>query len=384
MASGSRSTAIAIAEGAERICAAAEQQGWHGPDIFDALWGKWPRLLVGGRRRRQAVIQLHARLPVDIRRTYRRRHPRLAKGLAVFALADLTLHEVGTSRAALARADRALALLDADRTTCDDAWGYPFDMQTRWSYYARDTPNVIVTSFAASALAAGSEALQRTAYRERARRAAEWIQDRLYIEGLESYVYHSGTRSVIHNANLLGAGTAWRLLGDDAGVREAVGKALRRTLGSQAPDGSFPYGEHANLTFVDSFHTGYVLDSLCDLSDVDPGVQGALERGARYYAETFFDARGRGRLWPNRAYPEDAHSAGTGMRVLSRLAALGLVEMELVERVARRAVDQMVSGGHAIHRRYRSHRAHVRYLRWCDSHMALGLASAARSLSQKA
>lgn len=377
------SDAATIAAVAQRICANAERSRWHGPDIYDALWTPWPRPLTGGRRRRQAIIQLHARSPLDVRRLYRRRHPVLAKALAVFALAELRLHAAGGAPERLTAAGRALAALDADRAAGDAAWGYPFDMQTRWSYYARDTPNVVVTAFAADALHAGAEALEQPGYEQRARRAAAWMQDRLYRDELGAYVYHPGTRSVIHNANLLGASAAWRLLGDDAAVREAVRRAVGRTLDAQCSDGSFPYGESSNLAFVDSFHTGYVLDGLCDLADADPRVPGALERGAAYYRERFFDERGRGLLWPDRRYPEDAHSAGTGLTVLARLADRGLVHESLVARVAQRAVTHMAPGGRAVHRRHRWGRTRVRYLRWCDSHLALGLANAAELLARR-
>src|SRR6476646_7082048 len=61
------------------LSAAAARADFHGPDPFDGLWWHWPRPLVGGRRRRQAIAQLHARSPFDLRRLYRRRHPRTAK-----------------------------------------------------------------------------------------------------------------------------------------------------------------------------------------------------------------------------------------------------------------------------------------------------------------
>lgn len=339
--------------------------------------------MVAGPRRRQLVIQLHARAPLDLRRAYRRRNPRLAKGLAVFALAELALHCGGGGDRYLRSAGKALELLDADRSAGDEAWGYPFDMQTRWSYYARDTPNVVVTTFAVRALHRGASSLRSQGYAARARRAAEWIQEHLFVEELGAYAYHPGTRSVIHNANLLGASTVWRFGGQGMEVSEAVARAVARTIEAQAADGSFPYGEEGNLDFVDSFHTGYVLDCLCDVADVDVRVEKAIERGAAYYCESFFDAQGRSRLWPNRSYPEDGHSAATALRVLSRLSARGVVARDVVERVASRAMTHLVQGDHAVHRRHRMGQTRVRYLRWCDAHLALGLAEAARFLSTR-
>jgi hypothetical protein len=134
------------------------------------------------------------------------------------------------------------------------------------------------------------------------------------------------------------------------------------------------------MAFVDSFHTGYVLDCLCALRDVDPSVDDAVRRGAAYYAERFFDADGSARLWPSRRHPLDGHSAGTGLTSLATLVRHGHVGRDLLGRVAERTAADMVRGGHAVFRRYRLGRSTVRYVRWCDAHVALGLADAAETL----
>ncbi len=63
--------------------------GFRGPDPYDALWWPWPRPLVAGRRRRQALIQLHARSPIDVRRLATgadiRSFPRRSGSLARYA-----------------------------------------------------------------------------------------------------------------------------------------------------------------------------------------------------------------------------------------------------------------------------------------------------------
>ena len=358
---------------ADVLCAGAAESQWSGPDVYDALAARWPGFLVAGKRRRQVLIQLHARLPVDIRPLSRRTHLRIAKAVALFALADLRLGRLG-SRRAESRAAAALELLAADSGGAGTpAWGYPWDMQTRWSFYAKDSPNVVVTAFAIAALSEGGR-------RERAEQAARWVQDELWVDEVGVYGYHPGSRTVIHNATLLGARAAWLLRDSDARVRPAVARAVERTLRAQAPDGSFPYGEGAGLAWVDSFHTAYVLECLIDLEEVDGAIRPAVERGLEYWREHFFDDRGRARLRPDRAYPEDAHSAGSALTALARLDAAGLDTRELIERVAERAADAMVRGAHAIHRRYRWGAARVTYVRWADAHMALGLANAALAL----
>ena len=108
----------------------------------------WSAGAVVGRR----VVQVHARSPVDVRRLYRRRHPLIPKALGVFALGR---GPRAPPHAAPPRRElglRAVELLDADRSAGPDAWGYPWDVQTRWSFYPAGSPNVVATAFAASGL----------------------------------------------------------------------------------------------------------------------------------------------------------------------------------------------------------------------------------------
>jgi hypothetical protein len=350
--------------------------GWRGPDAYDGLWWNWPRPLVAGRRRRQVFMQLHARSPFDIRKLYRRRHPLIPKALGIFG-------SVGIRAAALTGDDRAaeialeaLDLLDGDISAGPDAWGYHWDMQTRWSFYPAASPNVVVTAFGASGLLETA----RPELCERAVRAARWVLDTLWVEPEGYFAYHPGRPANIHNANLLGAWLVHVALPGDPLARERFKCVVADVLAAQLPDGSWPYGDESKLAWVDSFHTGYVLTCLARLSDVDPAVAEAVARGARYY-ERFFDADGRARLWPDKRYPEDAHAAGTGMTTLAALMRAGAVDPQLLERVARRVIERNIKNGHAVYRRYRWGATTVKYLRWADAHVALGLVDAAAALN---
>ena len=123
---------------------------------------------------------------------------------------------------------------------------------------------------------------------------------------------------LIHNANLLGAALC---AGLEPGDPTRPGSALRPTLAAQATDGSWPYGAGAgNLGFVDSFHSGYVLSCLAPFAADRRGRTAPSSAAPRYYTSRFFDAAGRAMLWPDRRYPEDAHSAGTALSTLTILA----------------------------------------------------------------
>lgn len=362
---------------AQRLIELAARARWRGPDPYDGLFVRWPAPLVGGRRRRQAIIQLHARSPVDIRRLYRRRHSLVPKAPALLgqAAARLVAAREDVHLRDLAR--DALQTLFDDTTCGENGWGYPWDTQTRWSYYPGGSPNVVATAFSANALAEAAVTLDEPAWRARAERAAQWAARELFLPEEGYFAYHGHSDRLVHNANLLGAALVHELAPQAPGASEAVCTATARTLDAQLPDGTWPYGEAVGLEWVDGFHTGYVLDSLCRLEGVDPRIPDAIERGARVYLSDFFDGDGRARLWRGKRYPEDSHSAGTGMTVLSRLAARGVVPSEAVERVARYTLARLLHrNGHAVFRRQRWGAARVCYIRWCDAPVALGLASA--------
>ena len=271
----------ALAAAGEALTVHAADASWRGPDPYDGLWWPWPRALVAGRRRRQVVVQLHARAPVDVRRLYRRPPARIAKTLALFGSAGLRIGSITGDARPTALALDALDTLDADMSAGPQAWGYPFDVQTRWSYYPAGAPNVVVTAFATAALLDGARATGRDAFAERARAAARWALEELWVEPGGFFAYHHDSRVNIHNANLLGAAAVDAALGDDTGARDRVARAVDRSLSHQAADGSWPYGEGGNLGWADSFHTGYVLLCLSRLRGIDPAVDDAIARGAR-------------------------------------------------------------------------------------------------------
>ncbi len=354
--------------------------GWRGPDAYDGLWWHWPRAVVGGRRRRQAIMQVHVRCPLDVRRLYRRTHPLVPKGLALFGSTGLRINTLTGSDRAQQLAINAVEVLNGDRQAGPHAWGYHWDMQTRWSFYPAGSPSIVHTAFAVSALLEAERDAGRVDLGERARAAAQWVLEHLWVEDEGFFAYHSHSRVNIHNANVLGAWLVWAALGEQG--RDQALRAVARTIADQRPDGSWPYGETGrNVGWADSFHSGYVLGCLVRLRALDAGIDDSVSRGARFYRRFFGDG-GEARLWPTRRYPEDAHAAGTGLTTLAILLRRGLAEPQSLERVAKRMLVHGIRNGHSVFRRYRfGLRTFVHYQRWCDGHVALGLVDAAMALA---
>ena len=305
---------------------------------------------------------------------------RIAKTLALFGSAGLRIGSITGDARPTALALDALDTLDRDVSAGPRAWGYPFDVQTRWSYYPAGAPNVVVTAFATAALLDGARATGRDAFAERARAAARWALEELWVEPGGFFAYHNDSRVNVHNANLLGAAAVDAALGDDTGARDRVARAVDRSLSHQAADGSWPYGEggpRLGRLVPYRLRAAVPVTAAGDRSAVDD----AIARGARHY-ERFFDAAGRAKLWADRRWPEDGHSAGTGLSALAALLDNGHVERALLERVAQRTLTAGVRGPTAVARRHRIGHTTVWYPRWCDGHVALGLADAATVLAR--
>jgi len=368
---------------ATRLVEQAGEYRWEGPDPFDGLWWNWPYPLVATRRRRLVIFHVHARAPFDLRRLYRSRHPRLAKGLALFASAGLRISAQTGEERIRALSIEALELLCADRRAGSLVWGYPFDTEHRWASYPANTPSLVPTAFAVAALLEAERSTGRREFGDRARAAGRWVLDELWQPERGYFAYHARSPLNIHNANLLGAALAFTTLNEAA--RHAARAAVEASLVSQQRDGSWPYGDPSeDLGWADSFHTGYVLRCLDQLEPVCAEIPEAIARGAEFYRR-FFGPAGEARLWPNRPFPEDGHSGGTALSVLAMLYRRGLIDRDFLERVAARFLAAGIRHGHVVHRRYRvGLRSAVSYLRWCDGHGALGLADAAAALASAA
>ena len=196
-------------------------------------------------------------------------------------------------------------------------WGYNFDWQSRRSFlFPAYTPTVVVTSFCASALIRAAEVTGEDKYLEVALSSAKFVMKDLkqtkFNDGiLLSYSPLSGNDTVF-NASLLGA----KLLSlcDNVAPNESYKdlalKICHAVCKCQEDDGSWIYGLNSNQKWVDSFHTGYNLESLtiCSRNFSNNGFDDFIQKGLDFYLANFFTADGRSKYYHNKIYPIDIHS----------------------------------------------------------------------------
>ena len=314
---------------AVRILERLDARAFAGADPYDALNARrLPAFAMSTKRGRQLVTQVVKRSPFELRGVLG-----VPAGVSPYTLGHVlsacsrlaphgalpSAHEVA-GRASALLGDLALAGFSG---TC---WGYHFDVQTRFFFYAKTTPNVIATAFAAKGLAEAT-ACGLVDGRKAVLGACEFILrdlPRVRDDVGQSFGYIPTSDTIVHNANMLAAlvlTLGAQLGGDDRLLGEAIA-AARFTVAHQRADGSWPYSEQADGRWVDGFHTGFVLEGLHAVATAsgDTQLQDALGRGLAYYLERLFDPDGAPRYYDTRALPYDALSAAQGIEALGLFA----------------------------------------------------------------
>jgi len=355
------------------------ESSFAGFDPYDALRGRnVPKWMRSNRRLRQIAIQLRKRLPLPTAALY---------GVTPFVMAKTA----GSMLTAAARNGDSLgiaaamdALLEADGNLGAGAWGYEFDVQTRWAFYPAGSPNLIATVFVGRGLGTAGIAGAQPDIREGLSSAAGFLLNRLYAAGdLPSFRYTLTSEQLVHNANLLGAGLVAMegcLSGHCERVEQAVDCALT-SVTAQREDGSWPYGDDASLGWSDTFHTAYNLDGLLQvwLASGDVRVRDSLDSGVEQWTQGFFGGQGEPHYYMDKGYPYDVHGAGTAIDVAARLATWGFETGDLAERVAIWTRGNLIdsTSGATYYQKHRFWTDKRHFVRWGDAHWALGCSSLA-------
>ncbi len=301
-----------LAEGTARIRAWGEAREWRGYDPYDALNSPAAPLLSGRTRLgRRVLTQAVKHSPLNLRPLLGIRREWNAMAVAAVATGYARLWAATGDESARADAARWLDWLAANHVGGDAgaAWGYHFDVETRFFFYPRNSPNTIATSFAVLALVEGSALLDEDRWHDPVEGAARFLLDELLIDepGRCYFRYVPASDELIHNANLLAIASLARaesLLGDET-LLEPARRALPITLEAQEESGAWPYAEQGGA-WVDNFHTGYVLESLAACRDLLPDVEPRLERGIAFWERNLFLADGTPKFLPGRVLPLDS------------------------------------------------------------------------------
>ena len=372
----------------EQLFSWCREHDFAGHDPFDALNSRLFQAtpLANSRNARLLWTQLVKRSPADLRGVARVPRERNPKGIALFALAKLATHRRLQTEESELQARNLLAMLLSLKVEgfSGAAWGYNFDWQSRNFFAPRGTPTVVPTAFAARAFTEAARQFKDEEYINVARSVCDFIlRDLPRTVDTETelcFSYASDTDTRIFNASLLAAETLADVgaITVDATLQRLARRAARYVINQQQPDGSWTYGTDPSQSWIDSFHTAYILFSLKRIISacvLGAEFQQALERGFRYWKETFFLADGWPKYYHDDPYPADAHAAASAIVTLLECRDLDKTATTTAQQVASWTIKNLRNKrGFFYYQRRRFYTVRKPYMRWTQAWMLYALA----------
>nr|HQU93616.1 hypothetical protein [Pyrinomonadaceae bacterium] len=334
---------------------------------------------------RVAWLQMVKRSPWNLRPLLRVPKGLNSKGLALFALAELSRYRATKEAQHLEQAAEILSLLrsQAIETANGAAFGYNFDWQSRAFFAPKGTPTIVPTAFAARAFLESYRESSDECDLEIPRKICRFIVTELqrpHETGEEiCFSYTPGDRSMIYNASLLAAETLAEVGSIDNNDEHLsfAAKAAKYVISQQGPRGEWAYGPKLRHAWIDNFHTAFILSSLARIGEKCPAIRteadAAINKGFEFWIGNFFTDEGAPKYFDTQTYPIDIHSAAAAIVTLCDLADGD--ERALAEKVAEWTAEQMrnVDGSFAYQKK-RSSVVRIPFIRWGQAWMAYAIA----------
>jgi hypothetical protein len=348
-----------------RLTGWLEKNDYRAYDTFDGLSASYLRPLTFENKFLRTLLQQGVRrFPVNLRPLLGIKKCHSSKGMGFLARGFIRLHRCTGEEHWGAKANYALRWLIDHQSSGyrGSSWGNHFDYQSRGSYLPKGVPTVVWTSLIGHAFLDGYEHFKNVEYLEIAVRACEHILLELetYQEGEGACIsYIPGIKSWVHNANTLGgsllARTSWHVH-DEKYLATAL-RAMQYTAQNQRPDGSWWYGERADMHWVDNFHTAYVLDCFKHYAECtgDDRFEENLKRGYDYWKKTFFLSDGTPRYYSHKTLPLDIQCSSQAIDTLVFFSDRDPESLPLALKIAQWTIAKMQDrDGYFYYRRYSS------------------------------
>jgi rhamnogalacturonyl hydrolase YesR len=341
---------------------------------------------------RLAVIQLFKRNPVNVRKIAQVPKEYNAKGIGLFLQGYCNLYEAvklspnlastfGTLEELKEKINGLATLLISLRSQGNyhgACWGYNFAWQNRTGFYfPKNTPTVVATCFCSTALMSAYEVTKDHNYLDVALSSAQFIlQDLKRTECNDGFLFSYSPlkgHETVYNASLLGCkllSWCYKYTGDDE-YKKLACASVKACCACQQVNGAWTYGMLPVQQWVDSFHTGYILDALNDYEQLtgDLSFHDNLERGFDYYIKSFFEDDGSPKYYDNKKYPIDIHCPAQLFVTLVRLNKYDEHRI-LANKVLDWTVKNMQSGkGYFYYQLKPCINSRISYMRWSNAFM---------------
>jgi hypothetical protein len=258
------------------------------------------------------------------------------------------------------------------------AWGYDFDWEARYGTMPAGTPTIVATGFVTKGLFAAYQTLGIDKAFFLCRSACDFLQKDLVRtsdpDGAFCWSYSPLDRTSVLNATMKGARLCAQVssITGEQELRDLARRTVTFVARRQRADGAWPYSASDNRSWVDNFHTGYVLECLSDYQRCtgDSSFARVTRKGWDYYRGCFFTNEGIPKYYDHRAYPIDATTCAQAI-----LTLCAFDDVAAARRVALWTIGRMQrSDGAFIYQIHRWYRIRIPYARWSVAWMLCALA----------
>lgn len=357
-----------------------------GYDCYDAL--NSPLLSALSRRSvalRIAFIQFFKKCPVNLRFLVGVKMGSNPKATGLFLSAVSRLYQWSGDKNYLKKLEyfSNLSLELSSKGYAGYCWGYNFDWQSRVFFVPKYTPTVVNTAFVGHGFLDAYEATRDSRYLTIARSACEFILHDLHRstgrDGTFSFSYTPLDTLQVHNANILGASLLARVAShtSEMDLMTEARKAVQYVVNCQRTDGSWYYAETSIQKWIDSFHTGFILESLLHYREASGSAEfdDSLKKGLGFFVDHFFLSDGTPKYYHDRVFPIDIHSCAEGIVTLVRLRSWDPRAPAVLEKLVDWTLTHMQDPrGYFYFQRRRFYTNRIPYLRWAQAWMYYALA----------
>jgi uncharacterized protein YyaL (SSP411 family) len=340
-----------------------QRADWRAYDTFDGLSSPLaPILTLNHPLLKQFWQQGVRRFPVNLRPMLGIKPSMSTKGMAFFAQGYLHLYQAYRNPVFLEKMKYCLQWLMEHKSNLfkGACWGNHFDYQSRGGNISKGTPTIVWTGLIGHAFLDAYDALGDEQYLATARSACDFISDELgWIEREDGIClqYYPNANILVHNSSMIGASLLARVDAITPNPRhlEIANRAIQFTVHHQTKEGGWYYGVGKKWAWIDSFHTAYVLEALFKFcrSTGSTKYEEALEKGYKYFIDTFFLDDGTPRYYDYKTQPIDIQCASQAIQTLVNLRELNPRSVDVARKVANWTIANMQDKtGYFYYRKY--------------------------------
>lgn len=374
---------LSLSESLFRLGSWVEAHAYKGYEPFDGLGSYFHPFTVGNQFLERILMQAVRRSPLNIRPLLGIKRLESTKGRGYMARGYLVRWRQTGRDDCREKAIACLEWLIRNKSPLypEYSWGNHFDYASRAGRYFKHESIIVWTALIGQAFLDGYEELSDERYLDVASSVCSWILKlpRETTPNGTCLSYLAARQISIHNSNLLGAAMLARTA-KHTGSTEllAVARAaMEYSCSAQLSDGAWYYGEDPIYHWIDSFHTGYNLDSIHSYIENtgDRTFRPHLERGFHYFKANFFEPDGTPKYYHDRTYPIDIQCAAQAIETFATFSESDPEALPRAAGVARWTIRNMQDPvGYFYYRKLPRVTARMPMLHWGQATMYRALA----------